>query len=99
MFARLFEFFGVRRNPAPAPQGTVSLETAPAKPPINVCDDEEGIPNHQVNKFQKVAANSPARITQRSIALLSTVLATVFPTLMSKTQNAIILNVAAQITA
>ncbi len=72
---------------------------APAKPPIKVCDEEEGIPSHQVSRFQNVAANRPARITQRSIALLSTVLATVLPTLMSKTQKAIMLNMAAQSTA
>ena len=72
---------------------------APANPPISVCDDEDGIPNRHVNKFQNVAASKPARITQRSIALLSTVFATVFPTLMSKTQNARMLKEAAQITA
>lgn len=72
---------------------------APAKPPMSVCDDDDGIPNHQVKRFQKVAAKSPARITQRSMALLSTVLATVLPTLMSKTQKAMTLKVAAQTTA
>ena len=72
---------------------------APAKPPIKVCEDDDGIPSLQVSRFQNVAAKSPARITQRSIALLSTVFATVLPTLISKTQNAITLKVAAQITA
>ena len=72
---------------------------APAKPPIKVCDEEEGIPNHQVSKFQKVAASKPERITQRSMALLSTVLATVFQTLISKTQKAMTLNKAAHNTA
>ena len=72
---------------------------APAKPPIRVCEDDDGIPSLQVSRFQNVAANSPARITQRSIALLSTVFATVLPTLISKTQNAITLKAAAQITA
>ena len=66
---------------------------------MSVCEDEEGIPKRQVNKFQKVAANNPARITQRSMALLSTVFATVFPTLISKTQKAITLKAAAHITA
>src|SRR5690606_11923064 len=32
---------------------------APAKPPINVCEDEEGMPNHQVSRFQLMAAISP----------------------------------------
>ena len=41
---------------------------APAKPPMSVCDDEEGMPNHQVKRFQKVAARRPANITQRSMA-------------------------------
>ena len=36
---------------------------APAKPPINVCEEEEGIPNHQVSKFQQMAAISPEKIT------------------------------------
>ena len=52
-----------------------------------------------MNKFQIVAEIRPARITHKSIELLSTVFATVFPTLISKTQKAIILKVAAQITA
>jgi hypothetical protein len=64
-----------------------------------VCEEEEGMPSHQVNKFQNVAASRPAKITHKSIALLFTVLATVFPTLISKTQKAIILKTAAQITA
>jgi hypothetical protein len=69
------------------------------KAPIKVCEEEEGIPSFQVSKFQNVAAINPARITQRSIALLSTVFATVFPTLMSNTQNAKTLKQAAHITA
>ena len=36
---------------------------APAKPPINVCEDEEGMPNHQVSKFQIIAAIRPEKIT------------------------------------
>ena len=36
---------------------------APAKPPIRVCDDDEGIPFHQVNRLQTMAAITPARIT------------------------------------
>jgi hypothetical protein len=40
---------------------------APAKPPISVCDELEGIPNHQVKRFQKIAANKPAKITDRLI--------------------------------
>ena len=36
---------------------------APAKPPINVWEDEEGMPSHQVNKFQRMAAIRPEKIT------------------------------------
>jgi hypothetical protein len=36
---------------------------APANPPINVCDEEEGIPNCQVRIFQAMAAISPEKIT------------------------------------
>ena len=35
---------------------------APAKPPISVCEEEEGIPFHQVNRFQAMAAITPARM-------------------------------------
>ena len=35
---------------------------APANPPINVCEEEEGIPSHQVSKFQHIAAISPEKI-------------------------------------
>src|ERR1700712_5168573 len=36
---------------------------APANPPISAWEEEEGMPNHQVNKFQKIADNKPAKIT------------------------------------
>ena len=36
---------------------------APAKPPISVCDEEEGMPYHHVSKFQLMAASSPERTT------------------------------------
>lgn len=36
---------------------------APAKPPINVCEDDEGIPYHQVSKFQQIAAIIPESTT------------------------------------
>jgi hypothetical protein len=41
----------------PAPTVAAFAIPAPAKPPIRVCDELEGIPNHQVNKFQVMAAN------------------------------------------
>ena len=36
---------------------------APAKPPISVCEEEEGIPYHQVSRFQEIAASKPENIT------------------------------------
>lgn len=41
----------------------VFANAAPIKPPIKVCDELEGMPNHQVSKFQKIAAAKPANIT------------------------------------
>ena len=35
---------------------------APAKPPIKVCDDEDGMPFHHVKRFQTMAAMTPERI-------------------------------------
>ena len=57
---------------------------APANPPINVCEEEEGMPNHQVNKFHAIAAINPAKITciilppstTSALTVLATVLAT-----------------------
>ena len=43
---------------------------APAKPPIKVCEEEEGIPYHQVSKFQKMAAIKPEKITGKVIKSL-----------------------------
>ena len=55
---------------------------APAKPPIRVCDELEGIPNHQVVKFQVMAAIKPASITcivtKCSFTIFDTVLATLW---------------------
>ena len=39
-----------------------AMMAAPAKPPISVCEEEEGIPFHQVNRFQAIAAITPARM-------------------------------------
>ncbi len=36
---------------------------APAKPPIRVWEEEEGIPNHQVRRFHAIAAIRPEKIT------------------------------------
>ena len=53
---------------------------APAKPPIKVWDEEEGIPNHQVNKFQAMAAINPEKITGKVIKSGFTVFAMVLAT-------------------
>src|SRR3970040_765707 len=74
-------------------------KAAPAKPPIKVCDELEGIPCHQVIKFQIIAAITPAKITTRLISLVSAVFATVLATPSPKTQYAKKLKNAAQITA
>ena len=53
---------------------------APAKPPINVCEELDGIPNHQVSKFQPIAATRPDIITGNVIKSYLTVLAIVLAT-------------------
>jgi hypothetical protein len=73
---------------------------APANPPISVCDEEEGIPYHQVSKFQKIAANKPEKITGRVMKSLYTVLLIELATAWSlNIQNANTLKKAAQSTA
>ena len=53
---------------------------APAKPPINVCDEEDGMPYHQVSRFQQMAAITPDKTTTRSYDPAFTVFATVLAT-------------------
>src|ERR1700694_5824385 len=53
---------------------------APARPPISVCDEEEGMPNHQVNRFQMMEAIRPESTTVSVIHSVLTVLATVLAT-------------------
>jgi hypothetical protein len=73
---------------------------APAKPPISACEEDEGMPNHQVRRFQKVAARRPENTTGRVINSCFTVLAIVFATPCSlKIKKAAKLNNAAQHTA
>jgi hypothetical protein len=73
---------------------------APAKPPINVWDEEEGIPDHQVSKFQIIAAINPEKTTSRVIHSCFTVFAMVSATPWSlKIKYATILNKAAHNTA
>jgi hypothetical protein len=72
---------------------------APAKPPIKVCDELEGIPSHHVSRFQIIAAMTPASITTRLISMVWAVFATVSATPKPKTQYARKLKNAAQTTA
>ena len=73
---------------------------APAKPPIKAWEEEEGIPNHQVSRFQIIAATSPANTTGSVINSCFTVLAIVLATPCSlKIKNATKLKNAAQQTA
>jgi len=50
---------------------------APANPPINVCEDDEGIPSHQVSKFHVIAATNPEKIMGRVMNSAITVFETV----------------------
>ena len=60
---------------APNPEAAMA---APAKPPIRVCDEDEGIPNHQVAKFHMIAATIPENIIGRVIYCSRTAFETVF---------------------
>src|ERR1700681_824071 len=77
---------------------------APMNPPRRVWDELEGIPNHQVSRFQAIAPINPEKITSIVIKSLLTELAIVFPILNSpiryfEMKNAAKLNKAAQSTA
>ena len=54
---------------APEPEAT---RVAPITPPISAWDDEDGIPNHQVARFQQIAPIRPPRTTTGVIAPDST---------------------------
>jgi hypothetical protein len=60
---------------ASQPQAIIA---APANPPISVCEDDDGIPHHQVSKFQVMAAIIPESIIGKVIYCSITVLETVF---------------------
>src|SRR3954468_9440804 len=77
---------------------------APINPPINVCEELDGIPNHHVSKFHAMAATSPAQMTCRLMKCSSTDFEIVFPILNSpiiyfETKKAAKLKSAAQSTA
>ena len=55
---------------APPPEAT---RVAPTTPPISACEEEDGIPNHQVARFQLIAPIRPPRTTTGVIAPASTI--------------------------
>ena len=81
----------------------VLITAAPANPPISVCDEDEGIPNHQVAKFHMIAATIPENMTGKviycSITAFETVLAIPKPLKYLAMKNAIKLKAAAHNTA
>src|ERR1700676_5394779 len=77
---------------------------APMNPPRRVWDELEGMPNHQVSRFQAIAPMSPEKMTSSVIKRKLTELAIVLPILNSpiryfEIKNAAKLNSAAQSTA
>jgi hypothetical protein len=73
---------------------------APTSPPIIVCEELDGIPNHQVARFQIMAAVKPLPITVRSTTYGSIIpFPMVFATWRPSTRNATKLKNAAQTTA
>jgi hypothetical protein len=82
----------------------LAIIAAPAKPPISVWDDDEGIPSHQVARFQIMAAITPDSMTGSVMYCSNTVFETVFaipnsPIIYLAIKNATKLKNAAQITA
>ena len=99
MKAAIFRIISNWMEPHP-----LAMMAAPAKPPISVCDDEEGMPFHHVNKFHAMAASTPARMMGRvmysSITVFETVLAMPKPPITYLAmKKATKLNAAAQSTA
>src|SRR4051812_43081886 len=56
---------------------------APANPPISVCDEDDGMPNHQVSRFQQMAAIRPEKTTFIMVTLLTTSGFTVLATVLA----------------
>ena len=45
----------------------LAMIAEPANPPINVCEEEEGIPFHHVRRFHIIAPITPAKMMGRVI--------------------------------
>jgi hypothetical protein len=54
---------------APTPAETM---VAPSRPPMSACDEELGMPNHQVSRFQAMAPSSAAATTASVVVSTST---------------------------
>src|SRR6185437_201481 len=73
---------------------------APAYPPINACDELEGMPKYQVMRFQAIAPSSAARMTFGLTKLCVIIPPPIaFATASEPVNAAAKLNVAAQSTA
>ena len=73
---------------------------APINPPINACELLDGMPPHQVIRFQPIAPISAPKITRASITSAATMpVPTVCATCRPKNKNAMKLKKAAHITA
>ena len=89
----------------PRPLQTIAVRPAfiipaPANPPIKACELLEGIPNHQVSRFQQIAPINAPKITAASTTSAATMpVPTVCATWSPKNKNAMKLKNAAQITA
>ena len=81
-----------------------AVTAAPINPPMRVWEELDGIPSHQVNRFQVMAATNPHKITFSVMNCSNTELATELATLNSPMiylaiKKAAKLNTAAQSTA
>src|SRR5690606_36500513 len=73
---------------------------APIRPPISACDDDDGMPSHQVSRFQTIAPMTAPKITASlTISAETMPLPTVLATCRPKNRKAMKLKKAAHITA
>src|ERR1700730_18310963 len=91
----------VMPSPLPTLEPSHALVTAAhASPPINAWELLEGMPSHQVIKFQQMAPMSAPKMTAASTTSAATIpVPTVWATWRPKNKNAMKLKNAAQITA
>src|SRR5215510_8175648 len=76
------------------------VTAAPASPPIKACELLEGIPHHQVNRFQQLAPINAPKITAASTTSAATIpVPTVWATWSPKNKKAMKLKNAAHMTA